>query len=100
MPASIQVGGAGAKAVYQEFDGPNGTGNAVKPVGTVSFASDNPAVATVDVSGNITAVAAGTANISASDSGTPQVPAASDSVTVTAGQTGQPVSATLVITAN
>lgn len=98
MPASIQVGGAGAKAVYQEFDGPNGTGNAIRPLGTVAYSSDNPGVATVDAQGNITAVGPGTANITANDSGA-NLPA-SDVVTVTAGGTGQPVSATLVITAN
>jgi hypothetical protein len=100
MPATIQVGGSGAKAIYQEFDGPNGTGNPVKPVGTVAFASDNPSVATVDQQGNVTAVSPGTANISASDSGAPAVPAAHDAVTVVAGNTGTPVSATLTITAN
>jgi hypothetical protein len=97
MPATIQVGGKGAKAVYQEFDGPNGTGNKVPPVGTMQYSSDNPGVATVDTSGNITAVAPGTASITGNDSGA-NLPA-SDSVTVTAPVQG-PVSATLTVVAN
>lgn len=101
MPASIAVGGKGAKATYQEFNGPSGTGNAVPPVGTVNFASDNPSVATVDALGNIAAVSPGTANITASDSGAPQVSPASDVLTVTPAQQGNtPVSATLTLTAN
>ena len=98
MPATIQVGGKGAIAVYQEFDGPGGTGNKVKPVGTVNYSSDNPGVATVDASGNITAVAPGTANITGNDTGA-NLPA-SDVVTVTPAAGGVPVSATLTITAN
>ena len=96
MPATIQVGGTGAQAVFTEFDGLNGTGNVAQDGGPVAFASSNPAVATVDpASGAVTAVAPGTALISGTDSVNQLT--ASDTVTVTAGA---PQSATLVLTAN
>lgn len=96
MPATIQVGGTGATAVFTEFDGLNGTGNVAQDGGPVAFASSAPAVATVDpASGAITAVAPGTATISGTDSANQLT--ASDTVTVTAGA---PQSATLVVTAN
>jgi hypothetical protein len=82
MPATIVVGGAGAVARFEEFKGPNGTGNPVPPVGPVVFASDSPAVATVDSNGNVSAVAPGTANISGLDQGNSLT--ASDVLTVTA----------------
>lgn len=95
MPASIAVGKT-ATAVFTEFDGPNGTGNVLTPIGAVTFASDNSAVATVDpTSGIATGVSAGTANISASDAGNSI--SASDVLTVT-GNLAQ--SATVVLTAN
>lgn len=100
MPATIVVGGKGAQAVFTEFDGPNGTGNKVAPAGNVIFESDNTGAATVNPSsGAITAVGAGTANISGLDQGN-QI-TAQDQVTVTAAPpppTAQ--SATLVIAAN
>ena len=69
MPATIQIGKQ-AQAAFTEFDGPNGTGNPVKPVGNVIFESDNTAVATVDPStGVATGVSGGTANISGLDQG-------------------------------
>jgi hypothetical protein len=78
---------------YQEFDGPNGTGNPVPPTGTVAYASDNPAVATIDpASGQLAYVGAGTTNISASDSG--NLPA-TDVLTLSAAAA---VSSTLVFT--
>lgn len=96
MPATIQVGGTGAQAVFTEYDGLNGTGNVAQDGGAVAFASSNPAVATVDpVSGAVVAVAPGEATISGTDA-TNQL-TASDTVTVTAGA---PQSATLVVTAN
>ena len=97
MPATIVVGGFGALATFQEWTGPNGTGNTVPPVGAVSFASDNAAVATVDSLGNVTAVAAGTANVSATDAGNGLT--ASDVLTVTAAAPPPAVSATLSLTA-
>lgn len=96
MPASIAIGGKGAQAVFTEFSGLNGSGSVEAPIGAVSFASDNTAVATVDpVSGAVTAVAVGTANISGSDAGDGLT--ASDVITVTPLI---PQSATLVLTAN
>lgn len=94
MPATIKVGGAGAKFTFTEFDGPNGTGAVVPPEGTVTYASDNTAVGTVDAGGNVAAVAAGTCNISGTDpvSGL----SASDVLTVQ----DVPVSATGVLSAN
>jgi len=79
-------------AVYQEWDGQNGTGNKVPPTGTVAYASDNPAVATVDpVSGQLAYVSDGDTTISASDSG--NLPA-SDLLTVVASTA---VSSTLTL---
>jgi uncharacterized protein YjdB len=98
MPATIIVGGNGALASFQEWSGPSGTGSQVPPVGPVTFASDNPAVATVDESGNVAAVAPGTANISALDAGNGLT--ASDVVTVSAAPPPPAQSATLVLTAN
>lgn len=95
MPASIAVGKT-ATAVFTEFDGPNGTGNVIAPIGAVSFSSDNAAVATIDpATGVATGISAGTANISASDAGNSL--SASDVLTVS-GALAQ--SATLVVTAN
>ena len=101
MPAAIVVGGNGAKAVFTEFTGPNGTGNPIAPIQTPVFSSSDATVATVDQSGNVTAVAPGTATISAVDNGNKL--SASDTVTVTAAVTPPPPvaqSATLVVTAN
>jgi hypothetical protein len=98
MPATILVG-ATATATYLEWTGPSGTGSQIAPVGTVSYASDTPAVATVDpVTGICTGVSAGTANISGVDSGTSL--SASDVLTVTAVPPPAPVSATLNLVAN
>lgn len=97
MPATIAVGGKGAIAVYAEFDGPNGTGNRLPAAGPVTFTSNNPAAATVDASGNVTAVAAGTSIITGADATNGL--SASDTVTVTAAVvTAQ--SATMTIVAN
>lgn len=64
MPLTLTVGKT-ATAVLTEFDA---NGNAVPSVAAPTYASDNEAVATV--SGNqVTAVSAGTANISGTDSG-------------------------------
>jgi Bacterial Ig-like domain (group 2) len=95
MPATIAVGGKGAKAVFTEFDGANGTGDVVAPIQTPVFSSSAASVATVDASGNVTAVAVGTATITATDPGNSLT--ASDTVTVVPGTA---VSATLVVTAN
>lgn len=94
MSATIKVGGT-AKAVFTEFDGPNGSGNVVPPIGPVVFESDNTAVATVDVNGVVTGVSAGSCNISGLDQGNNL--SAKDSLTVGAVSVAQ--SATLVLTA-
>src|SRR5882762_8537958 len=61
---TVHVNDNPGRAIYQEFDGLNGTGNKVPPVGTVTYASDNPAVAVVDAAtGALVYVAEGTAVI-------------------------------------
>lgn len=47
----------------------NSDGTPYVPVGTLSFASDNTSVASVSASGAVAAVAAGSCNLSALDSG-------------------------------
>lgn len=71
MPLTINVGGKATAAppAFKEWDGPNGTGNQVPPVGPLNYTSDNTAVATIDTSGAIAGVAAGTANITVTDAG-------------------------------
>jgi hypothetical protein len=94
MPATILVGKTG-QAAYQEWSGPNGTGDKLPSAGPVTFSSSSPTVATVDPnSGLVTAVAVGTATITGSDATNSLT--ASDTVTVTEVAT----SATLVVTAN
>lgn len=69
-PASIHVNSTTAQVIFQEFDGPNGTGNKVPPVGPMSFTSDTPATLTVDpASGKISPVAIGTATVTTLDTG-------------------------------
>lgn len=65
---TLNVGQVGFGRVT-EWSGPGGTGSVVPPPGPkgIIFASDNPAVATVDASGNPTGVSAGTANLTALD---------------------------------
>jgi uncharacterized protein YjdB len=95
MPAQLAVG-ATATAVFKEFTGPNGTGAEIAPIGPVGFVSSNLTIATVDpASGLVTAVAPGTATITATDAGNGLN--ASDSVS---DSPLLAVSATLVITAN
>jgi uncharacterized protein YjdB len=95
MAAQLSIGQT-ATSVFKEFTGPNGTGSEIAPVGPVTFASSDPSIATVDpTTGLVTAVAAGTATITATDGGNGL--SASDSVS---DQPLVAVSATLVITAN
>jgi hypothetical protein len=69
-PATIHVNSTSAQVTFQEFDGPNGTGNKVPPIGPISFTSDTPATLTVDqASGKITPVAEGTATVTTTDMG-------------------------------
>ena len=94
MPLTLPVGKAG-QAQLHEWSGPDGSGIELPPVGPVTYASDNPAIATVDPNtGTVVGVAAGTANISGNDAGNGM--SASDVVTV-AQVTAQ--SATLSLTA-
>ena len=95
MPKTVAIGVV-AQAVFQEWDGPAGTGNKVPNAGPTAFTSDNPAVATVDAaSGAVTAVGAGTANITGTDPVNSLT--ASDVLTVTGPVAGPPVSATLTL---
>ena len=69
---TILLLGAGASLAppaYQEWDGPNGTGNEVTPVGPLSYASSNSAIATVDSNGNVAAVAVGQCTMTVTDAG-------------------------------
>lgn len=96
MPATLTTVGQTASSVYQEFDGPNGTGNPLPSAGPVSYATSDASIATVDASsGQVTAVANGTATITGSDSANGL--SASDTVTVNIAAAAQ--SATLVLTA-
>jgi len=94
VPATIHVTSNGAQANFQEWTAPNGGGTQVAPIGPVTFASDNPAVATVDSTGKCSAVAPGTTNISGTDAGNSLT--ASDVLTVIADAA---VSATLSLSA-
>jgi len=96
MPAKIAVGGKGATFTFTEFDGPNGTGNVVPPSGPITYASDTPGVATVDQTGQVTAVAPGSTVISGIDPASPNKVAAADVLTVSPVQ-GVAVSATGVL---
>lgn len=80
MPLTLQVNGPGGSVAppaagspaghgFQEWDGLNGTCNQVAPIGPMSYQSDNPAACSVDANGNLTAVSAGTANVTATDTG-------------------------------
>jgi hypothetical protein len=94
MPLTVHVNDVPGTALFQEWSGPSGTGIVVPPVGTVTYASDNTAVATVDPnSGQLAYVSAGTANISGTDAGNGLT--ASDVLTVSAATA---VSATLTLT--
>ncbi len=94
MPATLLVGST-ATAVWQEFSGPNGTGDKLPPAGAVTFSTSDGNIATVDPSsGLVTAVAIGSATISGADAANSLT--ASDSVTVT--ETAQ--SATLTVVPN
>jgi hypothetical protein len=94
MSLTVHVNDKPGVAVYQEFDGPNGTGNKVPPVGTVSYSSSDPTVATVDsTTGQLAYLKAGSTVITGNDSGV-SLPA-SDTLTILAGT---PVSSTLTLT--
>ena len=100
MPATIIVGGNGAKALFTEYTGLNGSGDVIAPLGPVQYASSDANVATVDSNGNVLAVGAGSCSISAKD--TVNGLSASDTLTVQPQVAPPPVaqSATLVLSAN
>jgi len=92
--ATILVGKT-AQAVWQEFSGPNGTGDKLPAAWAVTYTSSDTSVATVDPSsGLITAVGLGTVTISGVDAANSLT--ASDTATTT--ETAQ--SATLTIVPN
>lgn len=93
--AEIKVGKTG-QAKFTEFDGPNGTGNEVPPVGQVVYESGDPAIATIDATGLVTGVAPGTVVLHATDQGNSI--SASEAETIVPGG-GPAQSATLVVTA-
>ena len=93
MPLTVHLNDAPGQAVFTEFDGLNGTGNKVPPIGPVTFTSSSPATAIVDPNtGSLTYVAAGTTIITGTDAGNSLT--ASDTLTVTANVA---VSATLTL---
>jgi hypothetical protein len=93
-PASVQVGVAGT-STFQEFSGPGGTGSIVPAIGPVTYASDTPAVATIDPNlGTWVAVSAGTANLSALDTGN----GLTDTVALTVTAAPPPVAVSAVFT--
>jgi hypothetical protein len=70
MPLTVHLSDKPGTAVFQEWTGATpGTGVKVNPIGPVGFVSDTPSVATVDPSGQLTYLSAGSAVISAKDSG-------------------------------
>jgi hypothetical protein len=78
QPVTLTVGAGAVQAQVQEFL----NASPEPDTGPIAFSSDTPSVATVDpVSGLVTPVAPGTANITATDS--TNVPALSDTVAVT-----------------
>lgn len=96
VPATITVGKT-ATAQWQEWSGPNGTGDKLPPAGQVNFSSSDTNIATVDANGLVTGVAAGTTTISGTDAANNLT--ASDSLTVQAVQEVAQ-SATLTLVAN
>ena len=97
MPTTILLGGKGAKVKFEEFVSDNGSGTPLASIGQITYASDNPKVATVDPNtGQVTAISTGKANIVGSDA-TFKI-RASDELIV-AGPSDVPKSAALILTA-
>lgn len=69
-----------APPAFLEFDGPNGSGNQVAPVGPLSYSSASTNIASVDANGNVTQLAVGTAILTTTDTGNGLT--ASDTLTV------------------
>lgn len=64
--ATLRVGQQG-NPVYQEWAGPNGTGDKLPSAGPVVFVSSDPSVSVDSNSGVITGVAVGNSTITATD---------------------------------
>lgn len=95
MPKTIAPGET-ASSLFQEWTGPNGTGDVVPNAGAIAYTSDNTAVATVDASSGVaTGVADGTANITGTDQANNLT--ASDVLTVQSPPPPPAVSATLTL---
>jgi hypothetical protein len=94
MPLTVKLTDTPGVAKYQEF---NAEGAPVGPVGTVQYASDNEAVATVDPNtGQLAYLSVGSCNIAGGDSGVPDGLPASDVLTIVADTT--PTTSTLTLT--
>jgi hypothetical protein len=108
MPITLVVGGRGGRSQFNEWRGPEQTDPSLSsfardpknPVPelstdtvTVSYVSNNTAVATVDSSGNVTAVAPGSAVITATASNGLM---AKDTVTVVTQQPNVAATLTLI----
>lgn len=94
MPVTLLVGQT-ANPTYQEWSGPNGTGDPLPPAGAVTYASSDATKVSVDPSSGVaTGVALGSATITATDAANGL--SASDAITVT--EVAQ--SATLTFTPN
>lgn len=94
MPVTLLVGQT-ANPTYQEWSGPNGTGDPLPPAGAVTYASSDATKVSVDPNSGVpTGVALGSAKITATDAANGL--SASDTITVT--EVAQ--SATLTFTAN
>lgn len=70
MDTTVHITDAPLTASLVEFDGPNGTGNKVVPIGPTTYSSSDLSIATVDANtGKLTYVKEGQATITALDSG-------------------------------
>jgi len=70
MDITVKLNDKPLRAALVEFDGASGTGDVVPAVGTPSYASSDPSVATVDAAtGQLAYLKAGFTTISGTDSG-------------------------------
>lgn len=98
MPATILVGKT-ANSNWQEWAGPNGTGDKLPAAGAVTYTSSNPAVAIVDPnSGLVTGVSAPGGSATSTIQGTDATNTLVASDVITVVETAQ--SATLILIAN
>jgi hypothetical protein len=91
--------GQTAASNYEEWSGPNGTGDELPPAGAVTYQSSNPAVATVDPNlGTVTGVSAPGGSATATITATDAANELSATATVTVTEVAE--SATLTLTPN